>query len=196
MNCPHSSPGLGRDALAGLRFRSSALNAPAPGPAARRARRRRLAALLGFVVVAWAGLAGLAWHFGALEPLPRPVPLSAELPAVALSEALDYVQRLPATPDVPAAVALLQAAAGRAEVGLVGLAISRAAPATPALERLLGRTELQATLRGPYAGLRDVLAQMSGPESAAVLRALSIRRIGATGELEAQVTWWLPSRPA
>jgi hypothetical protein len=114
------------------------------------------------------------------------------VPAV-VAEALDFVQRLPPVPDMPSAVALLQATAGRAEVGVVGLVISGT---TAASQVELSRMELQATLRGPYAGLRDVLAQMSAPGSAAVLRALTIRRVGATGELEAQITWWLPSRPA
>jgi hypothetical protein len=108
-------------------------------------------------------------------------------------ERQDYVLRLNGQSITPQPfIAHLQADAKQRGVTVATLAVS-SKPATPAL---LGRDELQVSLRGAYASVKQTLGEMMDRHPSAVVQQLSMRR-GSTGaDVELQVRVLLLQPPA
>jgi len=103
----------------------------------------------------------------------------------------DYARRLPPSAPVEPVVDRLQRAGAAAGVTFG----SFSATARPASEQALGRTELAVTLRGSYANLKPVLADVLQRFPALVLQHLTLRRGATGGDLEARIDVVLPTRP-
>jgi hypothetical protein len=106
--------------------------------------------------------------------------------------AIDFAARLPSAASVDGVVRDVQRASGPLGVTFVSLA----AVERPPTEHTLGRLELRLVLRGPYAGVKAVVAEaLARLPGAAILQRLAIRRLANPAELDAQADLLLPSRP-
>lgn len=113
---------------------------------------------------------------------------AASAPATA-KPAGDFVQSLPALPPEPGAVvSQLQRACRAAGVTLVSVAATQhAATATN-----LGRLDLELEMKGPYVGIKQVLAETLDRHASSTVRTLRMRNDGTAGALQAHVvvSWW------
>ncbi|MED5621551.1 GspMb/PilO family protein [Ideonella sp. BN130291] len=96
------------------------------------------------------------------------------------------------SPGLESLVAEFERAGPAANVQVLGLAST----ATPATAASLGRVDVDVTLAGSYAGMRQVLAEVLARYPAVVVRHLVFRKLNAPTELQAQVGVQLLSPPA
>ncbi len=85
----------------------------------------------------------------------------------------------------------LQLASQSAGVTLIAVAVAQ----RPAQARQPGRAEIRLTLRGGYPQLRALISHTAADPSAPILHRLAMQRADTGADVEAQVEWWLPTRP-
>ena len=151
------------------------------------------------LAAAIAGSALLAMHWRRQAAAQRDVQhhLLAELAAAASRPAdaagtADFTATLPAAVDPSAVFGILRRAAADRSVAIGALG------ATPqaANAQHLGRLDVSITVRGNYAALKDVLADVLGRFPNAVVQHARWRRLGAPGDVEAAWDLSLLERPA
>jgi hypothetical protein len=110
----------------------------------------------------------------------------------AVTPQADFVVRLPMSTSVDALVRDVQRASGPLGVVFVSLSAVERVPTAQAL----GRLESRLILRGPYGGVKAVLAEaFARQQGAAVLHRLVLRQLSQPAELEAQADLILLARP-
>jgi len=105
--------------------------------------------------------------------------------------AADFTARLPAAAAVDTLVRDVQRNAATAGVLFVGLDAAEKAPTAEAL----GRIDVTVLLRGPYAGIKSVLAQVLDRFPNVVLQRLDMKRVGNGDGLDANASVVVLGRP-
>ncbi len=113
---------------------------------------------------------------------------AAREPGAAVAPALDFAQRLPPLPHRLRVLADLQRATAAAGVVLLGVAVAE----HPASVQQLARHDYDISLKGPYAGLKHVLAEMLGRHPGASVRSFRWRAgpVGGPAELQLSLAFW------
>jgi hypothetical protein len=120
-------------------------------------------------------------------------PPQAATAFVAVSAEHDFSVRLPMPPQALKVVEQLHAAARSS--GIVVASLS--ATSQPATLAQLGRQEYEVVLRGPYAGIKQMLGDTLGRFDGSTVRSLRLRQDASAGMAEAQVVvvvWSAPER--
>ena len=121
-------------------------------------------------------------------PLPLPVAAAQPVPVIG---AKDFALGLGEGPPIAAVLQELQRACARADVALASEQIRSRSPSP----ELLGRLELVVTLRGTYAGSKQVLKQVIDRFPTMTLQRLAVRRGASLADVEATATLSVWSAP-
>ncbi len=162
-------------------------------------RNHRLLAAVGAAAL----LAGatVAWNFVSTQHLTRDNAWAAQLhqqlgaaqaaAASAVPAEPDFAQRLPDAPALEPVYAELQRSSQAAGVAVSSVTSSF----RDATLQTLGRAELSVTLRGKYADIKTVLAEVRSRYPGLLLQRLSLRRLTSPTDVEARLDLLLLTRP-
>lgn len=103
----------------------------------------------------------------------------------------DFVQALPDQPAAEALVATMQRSSAAQGVVFASMTANTKAASVSSL----GRVEMSVALRGSYPQVKAVIAAAAQNTSALVIHRLTMRRLAAPAEVDAQIEFWLLARP-